>query len=42
MNVKDALFMYLSEYVTFMTCAGMEQFQKCENLRKKNKLKWES
>jgi len=35
MGVKDALFIYLSEYITFMTRAGVEQSQKCEKLRKK-------
>ena len=35
MGVKDALFIYLSEYITFMTRAGGEQSQKYEKLRKK-------
>jgi len=34
-SVQDALFIYLSEYITLMTRARMEQSQKCEKLRKK-------
>jgi len=30
MGVKDAIFIYFSEYITFMPCARVEQFQKCE------------
>ena len=35
MGVKDALFIYLSEYIIFITCAGVEQFRKSEKLRRK-------
>jgi len=35
MEVKDALFIYLSEYITFMTPAGVKQSQKSEKFRKR-------
>jgi len=41
MSVKDALFIYLSEYITFTTCDGVEQPQKCEKLRKKKQIEAE-
>ena len=35
MSLKDALFIRLSEYITFMTHPGVEQFENCEKWRKK-------
>jgi len=35
MGVEYALFIYLSEYITFMTRSRVQQSQKCEKLRKK-------
>ena len=41
MGVKDALFICLSEYITFMTRTRVVQSQKCEKLRKKNQIEAE-
>jgi len=35
MGVKDALLIYLSEYITFMKPAGVEQSRKCKKWQQK-------